>query len=501
MAQRALPPGVSTHRAFFGLLDADGWGYAFWKALFWFALIIFLLGYVPDRAYYFTVLPTVDLGYNVISPINFCDASNDGLPCPAPAGAVVPWQPNPAELALPRGRTGAGNFQSGTQLYLVGGLVDGTPTDSVLQTATTSSGTYSAWTDGPKLPAPRADAALVSFNGVPYLLGGTGADGKPVDTIIVGEMSNGALTGWKIDDARKLPVALTGASAVASGTGIWLIGGKAEAGLSNKVYRARLDSTVKPAILRDFTEEPTLAVRLGSGEPAPRAFAAGLLAGSQLFLVGGDGPQGPSDQIFRLTLDSKGEPVTDANGQVVGWGQSTGASALPAPRSHFAGFTANGALYVPGGLGADGKPNSTFYWAVPNPTSGDLAQWSELSVTELGQPIAGGTTAVVGSYAFLIGGVGADGAALNGTARANLAPKSPFFRLGFLGMTIPGLALTGNTGQQLGFLMAGIVGGTNFILLILIGVAYSHQAQSRHLLERLSRGRYRAPREDEYFGE
>ncbi|MGZ6260848.1 MAG: hypothetical protein ACXWN5_08355, partial [Candidatus Limnocylindrales bacterium] len=64
-----------------------------------------------------------------------------------------------------------------------------------------------------------------------------------------------------------------------------------------------------------------------------------------------------------------------------------------------------------------------------------------------------------------------------------------------------GLALTGNTGQQLGFLMAGIVGGTNFILLILIGVAYSHQAQSRHLLERLSRGRYRAPREDEYFGE
>ena len=501
MAQRALPAGTPTRRAFFGLLDADGWGYAFWKALFWFAVLIFMLGYIPDRAYYFTVLPTLDLGYNVISPINFCSPGNDGLPCPAPAGSVVPWQPSPADLALPQGRSGAATFQNGTELFVAGGLVAGAATDSVLMTTTTSSGNFSAWSEGPKLPAPRTDAAVISFNGVPYVLGGSGADGKPTDSIIVGQVDNGQLTGWKLDDTRKLPVALSGASAVANATGIFLIGGQSASGPSAAVYRARLDSTVKPAILRNFTEEPTLVLRLGTGQQAPRAFGAAMLAGSDIYYVGGNGPDGASDLVFRLSLDAKGEPQLDANGQVIGWGQSTGAASLPTARSHFAGFSANGALYVPGGLGSDGKAVSSFLWAVPNGTTGDIAQWQQLDVTQLGQPISDAAPAVVGAYAFLVGGLGADGTALNGTARAYLAPAAPFFRMGVLGMTIPALAITGNTGQQLGFLMAGIVGGTNFVILILIGLAYSHQAQTKRLAEWLSRGRYRAPRDDEYFGE
>ena len=88
MAQYALPPGAVRRRAVFGLLDADGWTWATIKATFWFVFIIFVLGYVPDRAYYFTVSPTIDLGFNAISPINLCPADNQTLPCPAPAGAV-----------------------------------------------------------------------------------------------------------------------------------------------------------------------------------------------------------------------------------------------------------------------------------------------------------------------------------------------------------------------------------------------------------------------------
>ena len=54
MAQQALHPGTTQTRgrAFFGLLDANGWGWASLKAAFWFILLIFMLGYVPDRAYY-----------------------------------------------------------------------------------------------------------------------------------------------------------------------------------------------------------------------------------------------------------------------------------------------------------------------------------------------------------------------------------------------------------------------------------------------------------------
>jgi hypothetical protein len=93
MAQQALHSGTrqTRSRAFFGLLDANGWGWASLKAAFWFILLIFLLGYIPDRAYYFTVNQTIDLGILAWSPVNFCPEGNLSLPCPAPAGAAVPW--------------------------------------------------------------------------------------------------------------------------------------------------------------------------------------------------------------------------------------------------------------------------------------------------------------------------------------------------------------------------------------------------------------------------
>ena len=97
------------------------------KATFWFVFIIFVLGYVPDRAYYFTVSPTVDLGFNAISPVNMCPSGNETLPCPAPAGAVVPWQSNPLSCRCPAGTTAAGTFSSGTNLYLIGGSTGGRP--------------------------------------------------------------------------------------------------------------------------------------------------------------------------------------------------------------------------------------------------------------------------------------------------------------------------------------------------------------------------------------
>ena len=88
MAQQALGPGtaVPRRRALFGLLDADGWGWASVKAFAWLIIIIFMLGYLPDRAYYLTVGRTVDLGVLVWSPINLCPPSNQNLPCPAPVG-------------------------------------------------------------------------------------------------------------------------------------------------------------------------------------------------------------------------------------------------------------------------------------------------------------------------------------------------------------------------------------------------------------------------------
>ena len=89
--------------------------------MFWFVLIIILLGYIPDRAYYFTVQRTVDIGLLAWSPINLCPPSNESLPCPAPAGATLPWHPSPPELNLPAVRTdGAAAVVGPTFLYAGG---------------------------------------------------------------------------------------------------------------------------------------------------------------------------------------------------------------------------------------------------------------------------------------------------------------------------------------------------------------------------------------------
>ena len=154
MAQRALGAGtvVPRKRALFGLLDGDGWGWASVKAFLWLIFIIFILGYLPDRAYYLTVSSTVDLGVLVWSPINLCPPSNESLPCPAPVGAVIPFENSPAELALPAPRTDGSVLQVGTQILYIGGTDGKTAQSTVYVAKTVGTGNFDKWADGPALP-------------------------------------------------------------------------------------------------------------------------------------------------------------------------------------------------------------------------------------------------------------------------------------------------------------------------------------------------------------
>jgi hypothetical protein len=51
------------------------------------------------------------------------------------------------------------------------------------------------WTAVPSLPAPRANAVVVSLSGTPYVIGGRGASGAPTTTVFRGLVKEGALTG------------------------------------------------------------------------------------------------------------------------------------------------------------------------------------------------------------------------------------------------------------------------------------------------------------------
>ena len=200
MAQRALTAGMTVprRRAMFGLLDADGWAWASVKAFIWITLIVLLLGYIPDRAYYLTVARTVDLGVVAWAPVNLCPPENQTLPCPAPVGAIVPWQTSPPELALPQPRTDGSVVQVGTRLLYIGGS-DGTVAQSTVFVApTVGTGNFDKWTEGPALPAPRTDAAVAFVAGSVYVMGGLDADGAPTTTtyVLTPDGTTGELGEW-----------------------------------------------------------------------------------------------------------------------------------------------------------------------------------------------------------------------------------------------------------------------------------------------------------------
>lgn len=494
MAQPALPAGAVPRRAVFGLLDADGWGWAGLKATFWFIAFIFLLGVVPNYAYYFTVSDTIHVGYNAISPINWCPAANEDLPCPAPAGAVVPWEPAPGDLDLPQGLSGTAAIQSGAYLYVVGGSNGSSAVADVSVSEVASDGNLTAWTAGPALPEPRTDAVAIALSGVPYIVGGLDASGAPTTTVYQGIVESGVIQGWVLANGEDrtvdltLPVAISDAAGTSTAGGLYLFGGRTADGLSSQLLFAQTDETGKLTSWRSIGELPL---------PEPRAGATAAAVGEFLYVLGGEGLAGPSTTIYRLST-SDGVPATDDEDVLLGWASAPTAEQLPVARAQAATFTSNGAIYVIGGDDADGTATDTLYWAVPDGTTGDLPTWHQLDQTQLPEARADLGIAAIGTHVYAVGGQGADGAALATVSRANLSPQPPFFQLGILGATIPALSIKGEVGQQLGYLNAMGVGMTNFVILVLIGYAMSHREGTLRLLERLTRGRIKAPREDEF---
>ena len=248
MAQQALGPGtaVPRRRALFGLLDADGWGWASVKAFVWLIFIIFILGYLPDRAYYLTVGRTVDLGVLVWSPINLCPPSNETLPCPAPVGALVPWQPSPPELNLP----GAADRRVGHPgrdpdlLHRRIGRAD-REVGPVTSRRPSGPATSTSGPKGPTLPEPRADASVVFVAGSIYVIGGRDAVGRPdqdrlhasARTARPARSASGAP--WT---TLALPDARSGAAAAITPDGLLLVGGRNADGPVATTFKTLLNS-------------------------------------------------------------------------------------------------------------------------------------------------------------------------------------------------------------------------------------------------------------------
>ena len=168
-------------------------------------------------------------------------------------------------------------------------------------------------------------------------------------------------------------------------------------------------------------------------------------------------------------------------------GTSTTAANLPVARANASGWSANGAIYLAGGTDGNG-PQPQVYWAIPTST-GDLTEWKHLDAIDLPAPgIQGAAAVVTGPEAVLVGG-STVGGVLASSARANTAPQPPFFQLGLVGATVPGLKIDGEVGQQLGYLNAANVGIVDFVILIAIGWAFAHKERTREIADRVLRRR------------
>ncbi len=505
MATKALPPGAVRRRALFGALDADGWAWAGLKAFVWFLLFIVLLGYVPDRAYYFTVGRTVEIDAPILlwSPVNLCPAENHGLPCPAPRGAVVPWVIAPQQVGLPTFRTNGGAAQLATHLVYFGGT-DGTTASKSTYVAEVKDGVFGAWTAGPDLPEARSDAAATVLSGAAYLIGGNGPDGKQTNTVwrLPTTGDKGDLGTWAPVKGVTLPEPRSGAVAVAVTDGILVAGGRGPDGApSNKVWKATADST---GALGAFKEQAPLVRAV--------ADANGVLAGESIWIYGGSDAKGPTAVVQSGAFGAPGAASPSASGAPAASAAAPAASApapgasvapqplgvqrwgasdsykLPAPRTGASGFTANGAIYLAGGSDATG-PKSELYWAIPDSSGGLSDGWHHLSNDDLPGGLTGSSPVVSGSRAILLGGT-AQGGPTRSVTQASVAPLEPFFQLGLFGVVVPGLQIPGEIGQQLGYLTAAGAGSVNFALFVVLAVVFNHRPQVSAWIERRrNRGR------------
>jgi N-acetylneuraminic acid mutarotase len=511
----------------FGLFDQDGWAWAFTKAFAWLLIIIMTLGYIPDRAYYFVVSRTIELGILGWSPINLCPPENGaGVPCPVPAGGIVPWQPSPQGADLPQPRSGASGAQIGKNLLVIGGT-DGSAATTTTYVAQVDNGNFGSWAEGPALPEARTDAGIANLNGTAFLVGGLGPDGKATTTVwsIGPDPDTNALGTWtpiQLPDKSNLalPEARSGASVVAVSDGIVVAGGLGPDGKPTAtVWKSTLD---KNGVLGAFAPQPSLAYPVADADIA--------LEGTFIWLYGGTDASGAVGGVQRASFGdastatgsaapgqspaaaSAGAPAASgapapsgapaaspaASGAapqgVAGWTVQDSFN-LPGPRTAAAGFAANGALYLVGG--SDGtSPKRELYWALPD-ANGDLpGGWRHLDTTDLPDALSGAAVITSGSTVFLVGGQ-ASGGPVTSALRASLAPQEPFLQLGLVGAVVPGLQIGGQIGQQLGYLAAAGVGTGDFVLLVAIGWLFNHRETVRGWMDRRRIQREaKAPSED-----
>src|SRR5664280_1598079 len=174
--------------------------------------------------------------------------------------------------------------------------------------------------------------------------------------------ATGKITAWTEPADLKLPAPRAGAAGAVAGDGLFLIGGTDGKGPVDTVWKAAVNATTGK--LTAWAPNATLTAfdAAGATQPAPRVHAIATVLGQNLFVWGGDDASGPTAKILRGDISTDKATL----GQVTRWGSQTAASAaqqdLPAAHEGAFGWVANSNLYYGGGQGSNGE----IVWAIPD---------------------------------------------------------------------------------------------------------------------------------------
>lgn len=294
------------------------------------------------------------------------------------------WGAGAATLRFP-----SGSMISSTVLLAAGADTDGNLTDSTYLGAVDVNGTLQQWIAAPDtiVPVPRYLHAMagadhtnsrLSLEAVAYMIGGVDTARRVLaDVLGISLTASGEYGLWT--SLTPLPGGRAGAAVIVAFGSIVVVGGFGPDSLAT--------TTVQTAVLNDNgTVNGWFA---GPPLPEGRAFAAAAVAGTRLYVLGGEtgmvrpdssDPASPDlrSTVFAIDLSPRTGFFADS-----AWREVT---PLSLPRSRHAAFALDGALVVAGGLypGAPSAAESEFAVILPGADLEPFGPTDQQTIADMG---------------------------------------------------------------------------------------------------------------------
>ena len=275
-------------------------------------------------------------------------------------GSLGSWTTSPNNLPGAMWRPAVTEYNG--YLYVLGGLTNGGPVNTVYYAKIANDGSVGTWATGATLSDAEHSMAIAAYNGYMYLFGGADAGGN-VSTVYSAAINvNGSLGSWTTTTA--LPQAERRQHAVVYGGYVYVVGGLAGSN-STAIYSAALNggtvgtwntlSTVLPSAMIDFS------VAENNG---------------YIYLTGGNNGSYLSS-VYYAPLSS--------GGQMGNWTQS--ANSLPGVEEGLSAVTYNNFLYVLGGDNSGSAALTGVYYAaiqMPSAPTNNSTPASDPTLTDTG---------------------------------------------------------------------------------------------------------------------